>query len=361
MWTKNYDHYSQGHAFYVVANQHNIIRVVLVQANTWFTEHYVTALYRAFCNEGLGWINTGRVPKLHPNVFNSELEYVVDQHTVDHLYQLHKSLFEMYTKKRIPIPPIHRCLPSSVALWNKCKGPIDLYSRILRNNQPTQNKITKIGSTWLRMIRTAVYNAYMVQIMLICNAFLQNTAICKSWRHYVKHRTKIAQTEGGSFQCFIGNLGEELDHMIKQGNDTWKSKTVSKNEIGDNKENEKNNNVVLCNRNENENTMMYNRRALLFHDFLLNQRRRQVLRNHDWIKIPDNSGKRKQLRCVWCCGKNHTQTEQHSRQGRKTTYMCVVCDVPLCKVVRVGQRRSCFEQFHTAKKLNNPCRCSGSM
>ena len=40
-------------AFYVVANQHNIIRVVLVQANTWFTEHYVTALYRAFCNEGL--------------------------------------------------------------------------------------------------------------------------------------------------------------------------------------------------------------------------------------------------------------------------------------------------------------------
>jgi hypothetical protein len=34
---------------------------------------------------------------------------------------------------------------------------------------------------------------------------------------------------------------------------------------------------------------------------------------------------------------------------------CSICDVPLCQVIRNGKTKSCFEEWHSAKLINNPC------
>ena len=46
-----------------------------------------------------------------------------------------------------------------------------------------------------------------------------------------------------------------------------------------------------------------------------------------------------------------TNIELH---GQKTLWVCVTCQVPLCKVKRYDGK-SCFDLFHEAKELFNPC------
>jgi hypothetical protein len=61
-----------------------------------------------------------------------------------------------------------------------------------------------------------------------------------------------------------------------------------------------------------------------------------------------------QSSCVWCCRIDHLTGERHTRHGRKTTWMCSTCDVPLCKRPRFNGR-SCFLLFHEAETLFDPC------
>ena len=62
-----------------------------------------------------------------------------------------------------------------------------------------------------------------------------------------------------------------------------------------------------------------------------------------------------QTSCVWCCRLDHSPGfQKHSRHGRKTTWLCSTCNVPLCKVNRYSGR-SCFDLFHEADSLFDPC------
>ena len=79
--------------------------------------------------------------------------------------------------------------------------------------------------------------------------------------------------------------------------------------------------------------------------------------NHTRTRLSCDGEKPKQRHCVWCCGKDHiTQDARHYRHGRKTSYTCSTCNVNLCIVVRKGEEMSCFEEWHCANKLNDPCK-----
>jgi hypothetical protein len=63
----------------------------------------------------------------------------------------------------------------------------------------------------------------------------------------------------------------------------------------------------------------------------------------------------KQTSCVWCCCLDHSPGfQKHSRHGRKTTWLCSTCNVPLCKVNRYSGQ-SCFDLFHEPDSLFDPC------
>jgi hypothetical protein len=65
-----------------------------------------------------------------------------------------------------------------------------------------------------------------------------------------------------------------------------------------------------------------------------------------------------QRTCVWCCQKSHgLNSAAHSRQGYKTTMCCLACDsVSLCTTKRLNGE-SCFDLWHKAETLYNPCSC----
>ena len=94
----------------------------------------------------------------------------------------------------------------------------------------------------------------------------------------------------------------------------------------------------------------YKKRSAYFSNrYLIAKRRNQQLSH-----VPVTCGK--QVSCSWCCrcDEYHVKGTKHSRHGRKTSWVCVTCQVPLCKVKRYGGK-SCFELFHEAKELFNPC------
>ena len=66
-------------------------------------------------------------------------------------------------------------------------------------------------------------------------------------------------------------------------------------------------------------------------------------------------------RCQLCCercdqGHPIDPDAKYYRHGRKATKKCLACDVYLCQKSRNGQTRSCFDIFHSFKKLPNMCK-----
>ena len=340
-------------SFYVVASETRIIRVVHVFRRNirQFSDAYIDALHEAYLQAGLHWIDKGKVPKIDAAAFAAEgkkegpLSYAVDQHTIQQTLTFCNSLDKMYIEKNLIIPRCHRILPASVALWNKCKGPIDLYSRKHRNNCTTQNKVQAIGSMWLKMLRTAMYNAYQMHIVIQTNNFLQSKS-CETWSELHKHQSQVRQTEGGSYKCFIGNLMEEIDVFLSTNgtNATTTNQSIE--------------NVNDGSGTGESSAREYRRRESFFSVYELIQRRTTDKSNHSLERIADGSGRNKlvQKRCVWCCTATDVDLNlPHRRQGFKTTFECNICEVPLCKVTRIGNDKSCFEQWHVAKKIKCPC------
>ncbi|OQR87415.1 hypothetical protein ACHHYP_08876 [Achlya hypogyna] len=95
--------------------------------------------------------------------------------------------------------------------------------------------------------------------------------------------------------------------------------------------------------------VIYNKRDQYFRDPSLIARRRDPALGH----TPELFDNHRQLSCVWCCRSKHNTAVPHSRHGFKTSVQCTVCKVALCQRDR-GQG-TCFELFHTAECLNEPC------
>ncbi|KDO19792.1 hypothetical protein SPRG_14986 [Saprolegnia parasitica CBS 223.65] len=103
--------------------------------------------------------------------------------------------------------------------------------------------------------------------------------------------------------------------------------------------------------------VFYNKRDQYFRDPTLMAQRLDATRNHAPLPFPNQ----RQLSCVWCCRAKHTTTMgNHSRHGCKTSVHCAECNVALCQRDRGNGGVSCFDQFHAAHELNNPCQPSSS-
>ena len=96
-------------------------------------------------------------------------------------------------------------------------------------------------------------------------------------------------------------------------------------------------------------TIYYNKREAFFAKPHLIAKRM----NRRVAHLPSSA--RRQSSCVGCCRRDHsTPYQRHSRHGRKTTWVCSTCDVPLCKVARFDGHR-CFVLFHQSETLFDPC------
>lgn len=60
--------------------------------------------------------------------------------------------------------------------------------------------------------------------------------------------------------------------------------------------------------------------------------------------------------CALCAGAHLNEEGKQTRFGRQTTFVCSVCDLPLCTSTRGNDRRetSCFQKWHSAERLCRP-------
>jgi hypothetical protein len=74
--------------------------------------------------------------------------------------------------------------------------------------------------------------------------------------------------------------------------------------------------------------------------------------------VPCASPDKKPKSCVWCCRSKHSHPDpKHTRHGRTTKFMCLVCNVSLCRVKRYDGK-SCHDLFHSSTTLVDYCRAA---
>jgi hypothetical protein len=184
----------------------------------------------------------------------------------------------------------------------------------------------------MRLIMTTVYNAYHSFNLSRTAAFLASDE-CKSFKDFQRIWARQC-----SFRQFCQLLANDLTVEVASSLNYNASSS-------DDEDDER-----MTNNEANvQEVFVYNKREAFFSKPKLVTKRRSRRIAH----VPCSA--RKQTSCVWCCCLDHSPDfQKHSRHGRKTTWLCSTCDVPLCKVNRYSGR-SCFDLFHEADSLFDPC------
>ena len=266
-------------------------------------------------------------------LFTGYLEHCVDNHTIQQAWAISQALFEEYILEGVPIPPLFRIVPEAVALWNSCKGPIDNYSRMLKNSKNLTAKLTPIGNMWIHMIHTSVYNAFQAHHLIQNINFLLDDDKCLTWDDFIRHRHNNNKRDGNTMRSFILLLEQAIE-----------AKIVAYYKAHPNKKRERDGDDDGI-----ENIWGKKKRRIKRTEFFVGKRRKLRMDgvDHDQVNYP------KQKHCFWCCCV--TTGKDHYRLGFKTYIGCQKCEVPLCVTVREGETSSCYKQFHDATELNSPC------
>jgi hypothetical protein len=328
------------YGFYVVASSHEIIRVVCMDLNFKILGVYREALHYLWKKGNFGWIEMGDVP----NSFREEdfrigkLKYAVDKYTVEQTIDIYHCVKNKVIERGIPLPNGQMLIPSIVGFWNKCKGPINVYSRYLRDSHGKHKKQSANGRVWIRSIMTCVYNAYRSYILYRTQKHL-NSSRCQSYSDFQRAQNEMA----GTFDEFISDLSDDLLAYDDFENNT------------DTKEEDETCQSVDQSGIEQQSrghSVQHNRRNLFVGDGPLVQLRLNP--KHKQKQLP----KGQQHTCVVCCRNNHTDPTHKifckKRHGFRPTYICQICDVPLC-VVPCYNGESCFWWFHNSLELPECC------
>ena len=214
------------------------------------------------------------MPTWCPEIYKKYIKYAVDDKTARESLSLWRGM-NLLVQKEGKLRPGRLILPTVIAYWNRCKGPIDLYSRYLANVQAKHGKISPNGRIWIRLLMTCVYNAYHSYALY---KMLPTLGDLKSYTEFqrLKHRT------AGTFTEFFSCLSDSLT-------------TPTEGEIVTNTASKKVENIIL-----------QNHRGKFYTDPDLINARLDTRRDHRTATICSRDGKSSSQKCcVWCCSRDH--------------------------------------------------------
>jgi hypothetical protein len=276
-----------------------------------------------------------------------------------------------------PLPPGKHILPSVVALWNRIKGGVDVYSRLLKNCKAVHHCLPPGAAIWLRMLMTTVYNGHQAYLLLRSYDYLMDTAKCNTFQKYMTHKNShnsfadycrtvinglVNRSRNGisineAIRSDEGSDSDENDEG-NQTNDTTGSSITGgrdsdtrRRRSSENSRNSRRSEIMdTSNDDHASKRFCYNQRMAYFTKTRCIEIRTNRSSDHKATKLNG------QKCCVWCCQKSHRNLEvRHTRMGYKTTTCCMACGgVALCTVKRIGDK-TCFEMWHTATELYDPC------
>ena len=157
------------HGFYVVASLSRIIRMVHVWIDDNTIDDYRDSLQTIHARE-LSWVLNGEVPSLE----GISLKHAVDAYTIRKALSQWRAIYLLVMERGRPLPQGRMLVPSIIAAWNRNKGPIDVFSRFMKNCHARHAHLPPLASIWLRLLLTRVYNAYQSYILSRSVSFLMS-------------------------------------------------------------------------------------------------------------------------------------------------------------------------------------------
>lgn len=316
-------------AIFVVASLRKIIRVVHVSITNMFCAQYMSAI-GDISREHLAWVANNAVPE---DLLIRDDSHAVDRHSIQTTLELSNAMLAMILARGRPLPAGRHLVPELIAEWNRGKGPIDGYSRFQKNVKAQHSHLGPVAAIWLRLIMTMVYNAHQSYVLSRCEEFLMSDR-CLSFHQFQREKSRQL-----SFRQFCCMLAKDISLEVLS------IESNSDSEINDLAEPGAGSGAI---------TIAYNKRKSFFSrpDLITMRRNRRL--NHEAVSTQT------QASCIWCCRQTemHSEGTPHSRHGLKTKWKCAVCNVPLCKVIRMNGK-SCFALFHESDELFNPCQNTG--
>lgn len=277
------------------------------------------------------------------------LSHVRDKRSLRETLSLWHCINDKIVERGRPLPRAKFILPKLVAIWNRCKGPIDLYSRFLFNVKARHPQLSPTAVIWLRMIMTCAYNAFMSYGLNGTMFFLISSPNCKSFRDYQEER----KTNSGDFKAFLVEMANSMS-------------LLDVNEITAP--------VVTIPPQVSRVTVLYNTRRCFFPGAEKDKLRLIKFYGNDKVphghalipeKEDENGNVRERARgpqhcCVMCCKAEHKfgRDEQYKlckrRLAYRPRYYCTLCNVTLCREKKYGGM-SCYDLWHILPEIPVYC------
>lgn len=255
-----------------------------------------------------------------------------------------------------PIQPLKRILPAIIAAWNRLKGGVDVFSRLLKNVK-SEHEHQKFHATFiLRCQFTELLNIHGLARGFVLVDEINQGKNFKTYKDLKKFLNKMC-----SSHRFMEKYYKAVKRITRTNQGVRRQREDDEEEVGpyiqrSKKSYNKASSIPSPNPNSN-------------------------VRGHR-----ETFGA-SQKRCIMCCEHCSRGRDVHYRQGHRTRYGCVSCEVtfqkevarkenpmavkrinfntvdgvlPLCHRVRfesAGDNRSCFEIYHQEGIQGIPHKC----
>jgi hypothetical protein len=146
---------------------------------------------------------------------NCVVGHCKDQQTFMSTLKLWKAYNNQITQRGRPFPVGKHIIPTLIALWNRIKGGIDIYSRLMKNCKSVHHKQSPGAAIWLRVMMTMVYNGHQAYALLKSYEFLMNDTKCTSFKKYMRFKNKIGTFADYCRKCINGVTNVQVDGVAK--------------------------------------------------------------------------------------------------------------------------------------------------
>jgi hypothetical protein len=274
-----------------------------------------------------------------PMPSNCVVGHCKDEATFLLTLKLWRAFNNLVIQRGRPLPPGKHILPTLVALWNRIKGGIDVYSRLMKNCKSVHHKLSPGAAIWLRVLMTMVYNGHQAYILLKSYEFLMDSTNCTLFKKYMQFKNSIGTFADYLRECINGITNVQVEGVARMAVRL------------DDDENNDDSSVKVVPATKRR---RHNVRDSFFEDEEKVSLRKSRDIEHLPVRISEEQ--KTQHTCLWCCQRNHGPGHPtHTRFGYKTTMCCFGCGkIPLCVVKRYNGK-SCFELWHSSNELFNPC------
>ena len=136
-----------------------------------------------------------------PTYRGIKYSYAQDDRTVKCRLQVMMCLYKLRQSHGSPLPKCEKFLPRAIMDWNKEKGVVDDFSKVLSHNLGIYGNISAITVVVIRTTNALLFQAWRMHALKEASSFLFSEN-CQSYRQFVKERSR----KGRPFVDFLKTI-----------------------------------------------------------------------------------------------------------------------------------------------------------